>query len=128
MFAAGVSVIVKGSLVGAVTESDGSYRIKARPSDQLSFSFLGQARDAGHLRRRSKTTIDEARQHGAGHDDVVVTALAWREEKSLGYAPRRSRATPFRRRPRVVQLDVGPRGPGGGSTVVPTWAAAVRCA
>ena len=83
---AGVSVIVKGSLVGAVTESDGSYRIKARPSDQLSFSFLGFKTQDVYV--GSKTTIDVNLVSTAqAIDDVVVTALGMkREEKSLGYA------------------------------------------
>ena len=83
---AGVSVIVKGSLVGAVTESDGSYRIKARPNDQLSFSFLGFKTQDVYV--GSKTTIDVALVSTAqAIDDVVVTALGMkREEKSLGYA------------------------------------------
>ena len=83
---AGVSVIVKGSLVGAVTESDGSYRIKARPNDQLSFSFLGYKTQDVYV--GSKTTIDVKLVSTAqAIDDVVVTALGMkREEKSLGYA------------------------------------------
>lgn len=79
-------MIVKGSLVGAVTESDGSYRIKARPSDQLSFSFLGFKTQDVYV--GSKTTIDVNLVSTAqAIDDVVVTALGMkREEKSLGYA------------------------------------------
>ena len=79
-------MIVKGSLVGAVTESDGSYRIKARPNDQLSFSFLGFKTQDVYV--GSKTTIDVALVSTAqAIDDVVVTALGMkREEKSLGYA------------------------------------------
>ena len=37
----GVGVIVKGMLTGTVTGTDGSYALKARPNDELSFSFLG---------------------------------------------------------------------------------------
>lgn len=83
---AGVSVIVKGALVGAVTESNGSYRIKARPNDQLSFSFLGFKTQDVYV--GSKTTIDITLVPEAqAIDDVVVTALGMkREEKSLGYA------------------------------------------
>ena len=46
----GVGVIVKGMLTGTVTGTDGSYALKARPNDELSFSFLG--RGAGHRRGR----------------------------------------------------------------------------
>ena len=83
---AGASVIVKGSLIGAVTESDGSYRIKARPSDQLSFSFLGFKTQDIYV--GSKTQIDVRLVSSAqAIDDVVVTALGMkRDEKSLGYA------------------------------------------
>ena len=83
---AGVSVIVKGSLVGAVTESDGSYRVMARPNDQLSFSFLGYKTQDIYV--GSKTTVDVRMVSTAqAIDDVVVTALGMkRAEKSLGYA------------------------------------------
>ena len=92
---AGVSVIVKGSLVGAVTESDGSYRIKARPSDQLSFSFLGYKTQDIYV--GSKTTIDVRLVSTAqAIDDVVVTALGMkREEKSLGYAATKVKSDAF---------------------------------
>lgn len=91
----GVSVIVKGSLVGAVTESDGSYRIKARPSDQLSFSFLGYKTQDIYV--GSKTTIDVRLVSTAqAIDDVVVTALGMkREEKSLGYAATKVKSDAF---------------------------------
>jgi TonB-linked SusC/RagA family outer membrane protein len=37
----GVSVMIKGTSVGTMTDIDGAYRIKASPSDILQFSYLG---------------------------------------------------------------------------------------
>lgn len=37
----GVNVLVKGTSVGTTTEMDGSYEIKAKPGDELVFSFIG---------------------------------------------------------------------------------------
>ena len=71
----GVGVIVKGMLTGTVTGTDGSYALKARPNDELSFSFLGY--------KTQEVFVDEAQ----AIDGVVVTALGLkRDEKSLGYA------------------------------------------
>ena len=52
----GVGVIVKGMLTGTVTGTDGSYALKARPNDELSFSFLGYKTQEVFV--GSKSTID----------------------------------------------------------------------
>ena len=82
----GVGVIVKGMLTGTVTGTDGSYALKARPNDELSFSFLGYKTQEVFVASKSTidiTLVDEAQ----AIDGVVVTALGLkRDEKSLGYA------------------------------------------
>lgn len=82
----GVGVIVKGMLTGTVTGTDGSYALKARPNDELSFSFLGYKTQEVFVGSKSTidiTLVDEAQ----AIDGVVVTALGLkRDEKSLGYA------------------------------------------
>ena len=65
---------------------DGSYALKARPNDELSFSFLGYKTQEVFVGSKSTidiTLVDEAQ----AIDGVVVTALGLkRDEKSLGYA------------------------------------------
>ncbi len=82
----GVGVIIKGTLTGTVTDTNGAYAIKARPNDELSFSFLGyKTQDVfvGSKSRIDITLVDQAQ----AIDEVVVTALGLkRDEKSLGYA------------------------------------------
>lgn len=83
---AGVSVMVKGTLVGAVTDSDGSFAIQAKPNDELSFSFLGCKTQDIFVGARTAFDVRMVSTAQA-IDDVVVTALGLkREEKSLGYA------------------------------------------
>lgn len=62
----GVGVIVKGMLTGTVTGTDGSYALKARPNDELSFSFLGY-KTPGGLRGQQIDHRHHTRGRGAGH-------------------------------------------------------------
>lgn len=62
-------------LTGTVTGTDGSYALKARPNDELSFSFLGYKTQEVFVGSKSTidiTLVDEAqaidggRRHGFG--------------------------------------------------------------
>ncbi len=82
----GVTVMVRGTTNGAVTDIDGRYSIKAAPEDVLEFRFIGmtmQERKVGNA-----TTIDIVmRPDNETLDEVVVTALGIEQEKkALGYA------------------------------------------
>ena len=83
----GVSVVVKGTTQGSVTDSNGIYSISDIPNGAtLSFTFVGmQAKDVvvGNQSTINITLLEEA----IGLDEVVVTALGIKKEsKSLGYA------------------------------------------
>jgi len=82
----GVSVVVKGTTIGASTDIDGKYSLEASESDILVFSFVGMVPQ--EIAVGSKTVIDVVLHTEAiGMDEVVVTALGvTREKKSLGYA------------------------------------------
>ncbi|WP_303571899.1 TonB-dependent receptor [Cellulophaga sp. 3_MG-2023] len=54
----GVSVVVKGTTNGVVTDFDGNYEIKAEPNSVLIFSYIGYL--AQELKVGSKTTINVA--------------------------------------------------------------------
>ncbi len=82
----GVSILIKGSGSGTVTDLDGDYSITAQEQDVLIFSYTGY----GTVTRTvnpGETVIDVELQAGAQLDEVVVTALGIsRERKALGYA------------------------------------------
>lgn len=82
---AGVSVVIKGTTTGTVTDADGRYSLGAQPGQTLVYSFIGfrnQERVFGGQ------PIDVAlAEETTGLDEVVVTALGIeREKKALGYA------------------------------------------
>lgn len=82
----GVTVMVKGTTYGVITDLDGNYRINAKPDDVLMFSFVGfknQEMTVGTQTSITVTMETDVKQL----NEVVVTALGIeREEKSLGYA------------------------------------------
>ncbi|WP_321516756.1 SusC/RagA family TonB-linked outer membrane protein [Marinifilum fragile] len=82
----GVSVVIKGTTIGASTDIDGKYTLEASPEDILMFSFVGMVTQ--EIAVGNKTVINVVLQtESIGMDEVVVTALGvTREKKSLGYS------------------------------------------
>lgn len=82
----GVTILVKGTSNGAVTDVNGGYRIAANSDDVLVISYLGYA--AQEIKVGSQTTIDIALAEDTEVlGEVVITALGVkRETKALGYA------------------------------------------
>ncbi|MCY1634801.1 SusC/RagA family TonB-linked outer membrane protein [Marinifilum sp. D737] len=82
----GVSVVIKGTTIGASTDIDGKYSLEASPEDVLMFSFVGMVTQ--EVTVGQKTVIDVVLEtESIGVDEVVVTALGiTREKKALGYA------------------------------------------
>lgn len=82
----GVSILVKGTTRGGVTDFDGRYNISV-PDDQsiLVFSFVGMQTQEININGRN--TLDVVLEFGSiGVDEVVVTALGMKKErKALGY-------------------------------------------
>ena len=83
----GVSVIVKGTTLGTVTDMEGRYRLQVPVDAQnLNFSFVGMATQEIAIAGRSTISV-VLQPQAIGVDEVVVTALGIsREKKSLGYA------------------------------------------
>ena len=83
----GVSVSVKGTTLGTITDIDGNYTLKV-PTDasSLIFSFVGMA--TTEVAIEGKSTINVALENAdITVDEVVVTALGiQREKKSLGFS------------------------------------------
>ncbi len=83
----GVSVVVRGTTIGAVTDFEGNYSITVPDaSATLMFSFVGMTTQ--EIVVEGKTVIDVALESTSMElDEVVVTALGVsREKKSLGYS------------------------------------------
>ncbi|MFY9150689.1 MAG: SusC/RagA family TonB-linked outer membrane protein [Prolixibacteraceae bacterium] len=83
----GVSVSVKGTTLGTITDMDGAYRLKV-PQDAkvLVFSFVGMSTQEAVIGTQSKIDV-KLTSDNIAVDEVVVTALGiTREKKSLGYA------------------------------------------
>ena len=83
----GVSVFVKGTTIGTVTNVDGAYSLNVpEGSETLVFSFIGM--ETQEIAIEGQTTINVAMvDESIAMDEVVVTALGIsRTKKSLGYA------------------------------------------
>jgi len=83
----GVTVIVKGTTIGTVTDIDGKYAIRV-PDDksELQFSSMGYLVQMVDVTNGGVITVT-LEEDTVGLDEVVVTALGIsRQEKSLGYA------------------------------------------
>ena len=83
----GVTVVVKGTTTGVITDADGRYSITV-PNDQavLLFSFIGF--DPKEIPVGTQTAINISLEEATQQmEEIVVTALGIkRESKKLGYA------------------------------------------
>ncbi len=86
----GVTVLLKGSNTGTITNSEGAYRLALprtpETGDTLIFSFVGYAKQ--EVPYNNTTTLNiQLKEDTELLNEVVVTALGIeREEKALGYA------------------------------------------
>ncbi|AUD06251.1 SusC/RagA family TonB-linked outer membrane protein [Spirosoma pollinicola] len=82
----GVSVQVKGTTRGAITDADGNYKISVPADARLVFSFIGYT--GQEVAVGNKTTINVSLVAGSQSlDEIVVTAQGIeRDKRSLGYA------------------------------------------
>ncbi|MCB0807287.1 MAG: SusC/RagA family TonB-linked outer membrane protein [Bacteroidales bacterium] len=82
----GVSILIKGTTQGTVTDVDGNFTLKSvSPSDTLQFSFLGF--DTKEMMAGANKTISVSLKPSAKEiEGVVVTALGVkREKREIGY-------------------------------------------
>ncbi len=83
----GVSIIVKGTTIGTITDTNGKYSL-AVPQDatDLIFSFVGMITQDVVINGRSEINVT-MKSSTIGLDEVVVTSLGiTREKKALGYS------------------------------------------
>jgi len=83
----GVTVLVKGSTRGTITNTDGEYTISNIPENAvLQFSFVGMTTQEIEVNGQQKIDVVLV-ESAIGLDEVVVTALGLkREKKALGYS------------------------------------------
>ena len=78
----GVTILIKGTAKGAVTDPDGNYRISAIPTDVLVFSFVGFATVEELVENR--TTIDvEMAEESVGLEEVIAIGYGTVKKKDL---------------------------------------------
>jgi len=88
---ADISVTVKGTTKGTVTDFDGKYSINAKKGDVLVFSHISY--DTVEKKVGDEPVINVTLQEGNTLDEVVVTALGIsRDKKSLGYSTQKVKA------------------------------------
>ncbi len=82
----GVSVVIKGTTKGTVTDVNGVYKLSVPEDAIIVFSFVGMTKEEVDV--KGKSTFDLAMTEDiAKLSEVVVTALGIsREKKSLGYS------------------------------------------
>ncbi|MBP7508634.1 MAG: SusC/RagA family TonB-linked outer membrane protein [Prolixibacteraceae bacterium] len=83
----GVSVVVKGTSIGTVTDIDGKYSLSvAKDAKTLRFSFVGFATQEIEIGSSSSVSV-EMKKAAFSVDEVVVTAFGIsKAKKALGYA------------------------------------------
>ena len=83
----GVSVVIKGSTTGTITDMDGAFEIKVPDSGAiLEFSFIGYEKQEEPTGGRTMINVTLS-ESAVSLDEVVVTALNLEKDKSsLGYS------------------------------------------
>lgn len=74
----GVTVLVKGSASGAITDVEGNYSIDAEPTATLVFSYVGYTTQ--EVAVDGRTTIDVQMVEGVGVDEVIVVGYGTRKK------------------------------------------------
>jgi len=81
-FLPGVTIVVSGTTRGVITDTDGTYSIETKPTDKLTFSFIGmesQTVDVGNRKVIDITLRSKAEEL----DDVTVVAFGKQKKESV---------------------------------------------
>jgi TonB-linked SusC/RagA family outer membrane protein len=82
----GVSVMIKGTSKGAITDANGNYTVEAPANGTLNFSYIGFEGQSIEISDRAVVNLALVQSSGI-LNEVVVTALGVkRSEKSLAYS------------------------------------------
>jgi TonB-dependent SusC/RagA subfamily outer membrane receptor len=78
----GVSILIKGTMQGAITDADGQYSIQVDPQGVLVFSFVGYKTQ--EIAVNNRTTINvQMSEETIGVDEVVVVGYGTQKVKDL---------------------------------------------
>jgi TonB-linked SusC/RagA family outer membrane protein len=78
----GVSILIANSTRGVITDVDGTFEIRATPSDKLVFSFLGM--ESQTIEVGNKTYIEVTLRQAAGElDEVTIVAFGTQKKASV---------------------------------------------
>ncbi|GIZ09616.1 TonB-dependent receptor [Flavobacterium sp. UMI-01] len=78
----GVSVLVKGTTTGTITDFDGNYTIKAKPTDVLVFSYLGYENMETKIANRNTINII-LKSKVSSLDEVVIVGYGVQKKKEV---------------------------------------------
>ncbi|TRX59140.1 SusC/RagA family TonB-linked outer membrane protein [Fulvivirga sp. M361] len=82
----GVTVLIKGSTQGTITDLDGNYNLMTFPKTTLQFSFVGFETEETEVGNRSAINVT-LRSSSVNLEEIVVTAIGIeRETRALGYS------------------------------------------
>lgn len=83
----GATIILKGTPVATVTDTEGNFQFKSVPSDgTLIVSFVGMENQEIHVKNKTEVHV-KLKETNRAINEVTVTALGiTREDKSLGYS------------------------------------------
>lgn len=112
----GVSISVKGTTSGTITDMNGHFTIKAKKGNTLVFSYIGyQKLEQKVLENSVKITLKE---NAVEVDEVVITALGIRKEKkALAYSVTEVKSDELNR-VKVANIATGLAGKVAGVNVV----------
>ena len=82
----GVTITVRGTSTGTVTDVNGAYSIVAPENGTLVFSFIGFKTQTVDIGNRSTINLTMAEDIGSLNEVVVTAFGASRDQKALGYA------------------------------------------
>ncbi len=78
----GVTIVVAGTTRGVITDTDGTYSIEARPTDRLTFSFVGM--ESRTVEVGTKRVINITLKPKAEElDDVTIVAFGKQKKESV---------------------------------------------
>ena len=100
---AGAAIMVKGTTVGTISDADGSYRIKAKPTDVLVCTFFGYKSQEVTVGNRSAVNFAIA-EDNTKIDEVVVVGYGTLKKTQLEVLSRTSPA----KRSKDVQMPTLP--------------------
>jgi TonB-linked SusC/RagA family outer membrane protein len=78
----GVSIFVKGTTQGTITDEKGSYSLQASPSATLVFSFIGYVKNETSVNGRNRIDVEMSSEDHV-MDEIVVVGYGTQTRKSL---------------------------------------------